>query len=146
MNQNELMYKVEQILNDSNAGILATIDKDGTPRVRWMTPAILKGRLNALFAVTSPEFEKVVQLDSRPEVEWMIQTRALDQIVNLRGKINILDNPSIRSEVMEHLGRKLRVFWKVNTETTEFLVLETVIEEATFFRPMKGYKETVHFT
>ena len=145
MTKHELMYKVEQILETTRAGILATLDQDGKPRMRWMTPAILKGRADVLFAVTSPDFHKVAQLEARPEVEWMIQTRDLDQIINLKGKMNVLDNPSIRSEVMESLGKQLTVFWRVHTEKTDFLVLETVIEEATFFRPMKGEKETVYF-
>lgn len=145
MEQHELMYTVEQLLEDSKTGVLATIDKDGNPRMRWMTPIILKGRPGALFAVTSPDFEKIVQLATRPEVEWMIQTRTLTQVVNLRGKINVLDNPSIKAEVMEHLAKKLTVFWKVNTEKTDFIVLETVIQEATYFQPMKGQKEIVRF-
>ena len=107
---------------------------------------MIKGRPDVLFAITSSDFQKVVQLNAHADVEWMIQTRALDQIVNLKGKINVLDNPAIRSEVMEHLAKKLTVFWKVNPEKTDFIVLETIIEEATFFRPMKGYKETVRFT
>ncbi len=145
MDQHEIMYKIEQILEDSRTGILATIDADGKPRMRWMTPAILKGRPDVLFAVTSPDFAKITQLRSHPDVEWMIQSRALDRIVNVRGKINVLDNPSIRSEVMGHLGKRLTVFWKVNIEKTDFIVLETIIEEATYFRPMKGYKATVRF-
>lgn len=145
MKQHEIMYKVERILEDTQTGVLATVDKDGKPRMRWMTPAVLKGRPDVLFAITSPDFEKVIQLDTHPEVEWMIQTRTLNQVVNLRGKINVLDNPAIRSEVMEHLARKLTVFWRVNTEKTDFIVLETIIEEATYFQPMKGYKTTVRF-
>lgn len=145
MNQHEVMYKVEQILEDTTTGVLATVDKDGTPRMRWMTPAVLKGRPDVLFAITSPDFDKVTQLDDHPAVEWVIQTRTLNKVVNLRGKINVLDNPAIRSEVMEHLARKLTVFWRINTGKADFIVLETIIEEATFFQPMKGDKETVHF-
>ena len=145
MDQREIMYKVEQLLEDSKTGVLATIEKDGTPRMRWMTPIILKGRPDVLFAVTSPDFGKVLQLVMHPDVEWMIQTRSLNEVVNLRGKINVLDNPAIKSEVMEHLAKRLTVFWKVNTEKTDFIVLETIIKEATYFQPMKGHKETVQF-
>ena len=145
MNQHEIMYKVGQILEDSRAGVLATIDEQGNPRMRWMTPAVVKGRPDVLFAVTSPDFHKVVQLNAHADAEWMIQTRALDQVVNLRGKINVLENPSIRSEIMEHLAKQLTVFWRVNTEKTDFIVLETIIEEVTYFRPMKGQKEIVRF-
>jgi pyridoxamine 5'-phosphate oxidase len=145
MNQNEMMYKIEQILEDARAAVLATIDEQGNPRMRWMTPAVVRGRSGALFAVTSPDFHKVVELNAHADVQWMIQTRSLDQVVNVKGKINVVDNPSIRSEVMEHLAKQLTVFWRVNTENTAFIVLETIIEEATYFRPMKGLKETVAF-
>jgi len=145
MDQQELMYKVEQLLEDSKTGVLATLSQDGTPCMRWMTPTVLKGRTNALFAITSPDFGKVMQLTLHPDVEWMIQTRSLNQVVTLRGKINVLDNPSIKAEVMESLAKRLTVFWKVNTEKTDFIVLETVISEATYFQPMKGQREIIRF-
>ncbi|MCP4404008.1 MAG: pyridoxamine 5'-phosphate oxidase family protein, partial [bacterium] len=113
MNQNEMMYKVEQILENTRVAVLATIDEQGNPRMRWMTPAVVRGRSGALFAVTSPDFHKIVELNAHADVQWMIQTRALDRVINLKGKINVLENPSIRSEVMEHLGRQLTVFWRV---------------------------------
>ncbi|GAK50776.1 pyridoxamine 5'-phosphate oxidase-related FMN-binding protein [Candidatus Moduliflexus flocculans] len=145
MTQHELMYKVEQILDDVHTGVLATIDEQGNPQMRWMTPSLIKGRPNVLFAITSPHFRKVVQLNANARVQWMIQTRAVDEVVNLRGKINVLDNPAIRAEVMEQLGKQLAIFWRVNSEHTDFIVLETIIEEATYFRPMKGVKDTVSF-
>ena len=96
MDQHEIMYKVEQLLEDSKTGVLATVDENGSPRMRWMTPIVLKGRPGALFAVTSPDFGKVVQLVSHPDVEWMIQARSLNQVVTLRGKINIMIIPRLK--------------------------------------------------
>ncbi len=145
MNSHEIMYKVEQILEETHAGVLATIDKQGNPRVRWMTPSVVRGRPGFLFAVTSPGSEKVVQSHVHADVQWMIQTRTLDQIVTLKGTIAVLENPSIRSEVMEHLAKQLTVFWRVNPDKTDFIVLETHIEQAIYFRPMKNYTETVRF-
>ena len=146
MDRHEIMYKVEQLLEDAKTGILATVDETGSPRMRWMTPIVLKGRPGTLFAITSPDFGKVVQLTTHPDVEWMIQSRSLNQVVTLRGKINILDNPSIKTEVMETLAKRLTVFWKVNSQKTDFVVLETVLSEAVYFQPMKGQKETVNMT
>ena len=45
---------------------------------------------------------------------------------------------------MEAVGKKLTAFWKVNS-TMDFIILETVIEEATYLSPMKGIREVVHF-
>ena len=85
------------------------------------------------------------QLDTNNKVEWLIQTRALDQVINVRGGMNVLDNPSVKAQVMEAIGRKLVVFWKINQERTDFVILETIIDEACWNAPMKGLKEVVDF-
>lgn len=141
----EMMRKVEAVLEDSKAGILATVDADGHPHARWMTPVVLPQWPDSIFAVTSPQFPKVIQLDANRHVEWMIQTRSLDQVINVRGDMNVLDNPSLKAQVMEAIGRKLTVFWNINKENTDFVILETVIDEACWSAPMKGRKEVVDF-
>lgn len=145
MNQRELLGKLEAIIQDAKTGVLATVDSGGWPHMRWMTPAVLRDRPGAIFAVTSPAFAKMAQLDNSPQVEWMIQTRALDEVINVRGEVNVVDNPSLKREVMEQIGRRLTVFWKASREHTDFVVLETVIEEARYYLPMLNQSETVSF-
>ncbi|MGI6707212.1 MAG: pyridoxamine 5'-phosphate oxidase family protein [Clostridia bacterium] len=145
MNQQIFLDRLARIIEDSKAGILATTDEEGRPHMRWMTPWLLPGREGALFSVTPPHFAKVAQLEKQPTVEWMIQTPSLDQVINIKGKVNFLDNPSIKMEVMEGLGSRLFVFWKANTGFSDFIVLETVMEEACYYLPMKGTKEKIIF-
>lgn len=145
MNNQEMMNKIEAVLEDAKAGILTTVDIEGRPHARWMTPVVLAPWPEIIFAVTSPDFPKILQLDANNNVEWMIQTRALDQIINVRGGINILDNPSLKAQVMEAIGKKLTVFWKINNEKTDFVILETIIDEASWYAPMKGMREVVRF-
>lgn len=145
MNIQEMMNKIEFVLEDAKAGVLATVDADGRPHARWMTPVVLAQWPHAVFAVTAPQFPKVLQLDANNQVEWLLQTRALDQIINIRGTINVLDNPSLKAQVMEAIGKKLTVFWKVNKAQTDFVILETVIDEAGWSAPMKGLQEIVVF-
>ena len=145
MNNREMMRKIEIVLEDAKAGILATNDAHGHPHARWMTPVLLAEWPETLFAVTAPDFPKIMQLDANNRVEWMLQTKALDQIINIRGGINILDNPSLKAQVMETIGKKLTVFWNVNKDKTDFVILETVIDKACWFAPTKGLRETVVF-
>ena len=145
MNNQEMMNKIETVLEDAKAGVLATVDAEGKPHARWMTPVVLAQWPETVFAVTSPDFPKILQLDANNKVEWLIQTRALDQIINVRGGINVLDNPSLKAQVMEAIGKKLTVFWKVNKDKTDFVILETVIDEASWYAPMKGLREIVKF-
>ena len=144
MDKNEMLYHLDSIVAESQVGVLATADPDGRPAMRWMTVAVINGRPGSLFAVTSPTFRKVAHLEVNPEVEWMIQTRDLGRILNLKGRMTPVDNPSLKSEVLESIGRRLEVFWRVNVET-DFLVLETIIEDAVYFRPLEKRKEAVSF-
>ncbi len=143
MTRGELLAELERILSSAHTAVLATVDTDGNPHMRWMTPALIRGRPGVVFAVTSPRFAKANQIRSNPVVEWMFQPATLKTIISVRGRINLLDNPSIRTEVLEVLGPRLRTFWKVNPDVQDLLVLETVIEKASCFFPLSGEREVV---
>lgn len=145
MNPNEMMRTIDRIIEIARTAVLATVDGEGRPHMRWMTPAVLKGRPGAIYAVTSPRFAKSAHLDGHPNVAWMFQTPALDEVVTVTGHIEKIDNPALKTELMDALGKRLRVFWKVSQEQTDFIVLETIIERAEHFRPMIGQKEAVVF-
>jgi general stress protein 26 len=108
-----------------------------------MTPALLKGRKGAVYSVTSPRFAKAREAEENEKVQWMFQTKTLDEIMNLEGMIRVLDNPSIKSEVLETIGGNLRVFWKINEAESDLVVLETVIHAMTYFKPMTGERSRV---
>ena len=144
MNQHEMMGKIERLVDDAKVAVLATVDSDGRPHVRWMTPAVIPGRPGAVFAVTAPDFAKVHQLEANPNVEWLFQSRALDEVVNLRGRINVVDNPSLRSEVLEAVGHRLAIFWRA-CQGEDCVVLETVAEEAVYQRTAMHVREVVAF-
>jgi general stress protein 26 len=145
MDSRELMNRVWAIIDAHGTGVLATVDQDGNPHVRWLTPAILPERPGALYAITAPRFSKVVEVRAHPRVEWMFQTPTLDEVISVRGTINAVENPSLRAEVLEVLGQRLRTFWKLAHDARDLVVLETVVEEATRFLPMDGRKDVVRF-
>jgi general stress protein 26 len=143
MTRQEIVEVLEMILNEAHTAVLGTTDEDGRPRMRWMTPAMIRGRSGAVFAVTSQGFAKVHQLAAHPDVEWLFQTPILDTIVTVRGKINVVENPSLLAEVLEALGPFMRSFWKLKGDERDLVVLETIIEEAVYYKPVKGLKEVV---
>jgi general stress protein 26 len=145
MKQGEFLFELEEMIDDVKTGLLATVDTEGRPRMRWMTPAILKDRSGSLYAVTSKNFAKREQLDESPQVEWMFQSRSLDRILYVDGSVNVVENSSMLNEVLEVVGPRLRVFWNVNPDATSLVVLETVMEAGALFLPMKGHKDQVSF-
>ena len=141
----DFLIEVEGLLEESMTGLLTTVDGEGKPHIRWMTPTLLKDRPGALYAVTAKDFAKSEQLAENPFVEWMIQGRDLMRIAHISGRVNLIENPSLRREVLEIIGPRLRVFWNVNHDTANLIVLETVMERGKFFIPMKGQTYDVKF-
>jgi pyridoxamine 5'-phosphate oxidase len=140
MDIHQMFSRLDRILENSRVGILTTLDERGYPHSRWMTPTLVAGREGFIFAVTAPGFQKAFEIQRNPRVGWIFQTKALDEIITASGKINVIDNPSLRSEVQESLGRNLTIFWRVNPNESELVVLETVVEEMTYFNPVKNEK------
>ena len=140
------MQEMENLLESSRSAILATVGKAENPTMRWMTPTTVRGRTGALYAVTSRNFAKREHLAKNPKVQWMIQSRSLEKVITVNGRVNVIENSAMKAEVLEAIGPRLPVFWKVNPDPDTLVVLETIIDEGTCFIPMKGTKETVSFT
>jgi general stress protein 26 len=143
MNLHQLMSTIATILEENHTAVLATVDSQGKPHVRWVTPGYLLERGDTLFMVSASSFSKVEQIRHNPHAELMIQTPSLDKIVNIVGAINLLSNPSIRAEALECIGPHLNSFWISNQPESELVVLEFIIETATLYIPQKGIREQI---
>jgi general stress protein 26 len=143
MNARDMWKRLDGLIDVFRVGIFTTVDESGFPRSRWMTPILLPGREGCLYAVTSPSFRKAIEVARNPRVEWAFQTRALDEILTLNGRVELIDNPSLKSEVQEALGTNLTVFWRVNPNESSLVVVETRVEEFNLFLPMKNERHRV---
>ncbi|MBN2510419.1 MAG: pyridoxamine 5'-phosphate oxidase family protein [Spirochaetales bacterium] len=139
------MEILSETLENSRTGVLATTDAEGRPSMRWMTPTILGSQQGLLYAVTSRRFAKKQDLENNPHGHWLIQTKALNRIINISGVINLIDNPSLRAEVIEAIGPHLRVFWKINEQPEDLIVLETIMERGSVFTPLSGERLEIEF-
>lgn len=140
-----MLHVMERVLDDGGAAVLATIGADGRPHMRWMTPAVVRGRDGFLYAVTAPDFSKAADVTVNPAVEWMIQTKSLSEVVTVRGSMAVVDNAAAKAEVLEAIGGRLGVFWKLNTDESRVVVLETEISEIALFKPVSGERSTGTF-
>lgn len=145
MKEVEFTSLLDTIIEDAKTAVLATVDKEGRPHLRWMTPTLLSDRPGAVYAVTSPDFKKIAHLRENPQATWMFQTRMLSRIAHVSGPVNVIDNSAMKAEVLEGIGRRLNVFWRVNKDPSKLVVLETVIEQATYSEPMKNTYERISF-
>lgn len=145
MTKSAFMQELEDLLEEAKTAILATVDKESRPSMRWMTPTIVRGRTGAIYAVTSKTFAKSEHLSGNPQVQWMLQSRVLDKVINVEGKVNVIENSAMKAEVLEAIGPRLPVFWRMNLDPENLVVLETILNKGKLFHPMKGKSETVSF-
>jgi len=145
MDQHQMLTKIESLVEQSKVGLLATTDPQGKPRVRWMTPAIIPNRGPSIYAFSAANAMKIRDIEHQSEVKWLVQTHDLTQVVSARGDTYILDNPALKTEILEILIPHTTRLWTIDLSSTECVILETVIREATYYRPQENFEETVTF-
>ena len=146
MDTRELMERVSALLDAHGTGLLATVGRGRVRRTCAGSPrrscATGRGR-------STPSrrraFAKVVQVRAHPGWSGCSRRRRWTRSSAVRGTINVVENPSLRAEVLEVLGPRLRTFWKLAHDARDLVVLETVVEEATQYLPMQGRKDVVRF-
>ena len=85
MDSREVMNRVGAIIEAHGTGLLATVDEEGNPHLRWLTPTLLRDRPGRDLRLTAPRLSKVVQVRAHAQVEWMFQTPTLDEVISIRG-------------------------------------------------------------
>lgn len=143
MDEFSALNESRTLIDEVKFGILATIDAEGAPQQRWMSPVRLLRFPDTLFCVTSTRFGKVAQLEKNPRVSWIFQSMGLDRVVNVRGRAEIIHDPMLAAEVQEVIGPRLRVFWKYAESPSSLVVVKTDIEEYLYFVPLKSIRERI---
>jgi pyridoxamine 5'-phosphate oxidase len=141
MTVDRLTVLLSEIIDDAKTAVLATVDENNSPKVRWITPALLVGYPATLFIVSAGHFAKVAQARKNPHASIMLQTRSLDRVLTCEGILSVVENPSIRAELLEMIGNRLHAFWKTGSEERELVTLEFTISKAVFYLPLTGTKE-----
>jgi general stress protein 26 len=142
MNTEELLARLERLLGTVKVGMLTTVDASGYPRSRWMTPALLRGLGGYIYTVTAPDSLKAEHIRSRAQVEWTVQSTVLDEVVTAIGTATIIQDPHTTAEVLEAIGPNLAIFWRVNPDSRNLVVVETAIKEISCFFPIRNERHS----
>ena len=146
MKPEELLSNLEAIAGASPAAVLCTTDSRGMGFVRWMTPGVMKYRPGMIYAFSAPNAAKIGHIEEGSDAEWMFQSSDLREIINIRGAIRAISNPELKAELIYTIAPKLYKYWKADVKPEKLTVLETVIEQATYYLPLEGIRQHVQFT
>lgn len=134
----QLIVKLETLISAVKVGLFITVDSEGYPHSRWMTPTVLKGRSNFIYALTAPDSRKAEHIRQHHQVAWTFQNSVLNEVFTVRGSAVLVADPDLKASVIEAIGPNLQVFWKINESSRNLVVIETEIEGLSGFYPMKN--------
>jgi general stress protein 26 len=137
MKEQDPLRVFRALLDSVRVGVLCTLSKEGYPHSRWMTATTLPRVQDCFYCVSTAGSPKVCELEACDKVQWSFQSPTLGEIVTLRGRAAVLNNPGLKAEVLEALGPNLSNFWRINPDPAKLVVIETVIEKSKLFRPME---------
>lgn len=140
MNESEFLGRVRGIIDESGRALLATVNAEGFPTMRWMNPAYIPTRLRWLYCTTSRQFPKVNHVKAHPKVSWLLTEPRTGELFSLRGLMQVVDHPRFSAELLEELGRRLETFWKLRPDSADIVVLETELLSGEYFDPRSGNK------
>ncbi len=78
----DIIGLAKHLVNGRHPGILATVDLNGRPAVRWMSTFAFD-EFPVFHTLTAPDSRKVKEIELRPEVNWMFFNQDRSMILNL---------------------------------------------------------------
>ena len=137
----EIENRVRRILLESPFAVLTTVDEEGRPHARWMSPIFASGSIKVFHSLAAPRSRKVAHLEKNPNVSWLFTGPAFDEVVALHGTALAESDPLLRAEIWEAMPEKQRAFILKNDDNLDFAIIVTEVRSVEYSRPRRG--ETV---
>lgn len=138
----DVINLAKSLVNGHFPGILATIDTEGKPQMRWMS-TLAFDEFPVFHTLTSPGSQKVEQIRANPRVNWMFFNKDLSLVVNLKGRARIIqDPPSLKRIWQRIVDLSHAYFLEHYNRKPGFCAIETIVESIECNSP----KNNVHFT
>lgn len=119
----------KQLADGNRPGILATVDADGQPHLRWMATISLR-EFPRLYALTAPNSRKVEHIRANPRVNWMFTSDGATMVVNLSGTATIVSDKNEINRIWGLIENKSSAYFlSLDTAAEGIAVIETTIED-----------------
>ena len=134
----------KKLADGKRPGILATVDEQGMPHLRWMATLSLHD-WPRLYTITSPNSRKVQHIKAHPSVSWMFSNNEMNVVVNIRGKARIATDVVKMQHVWKLLEDKSKAYFlSIATDGPGYAVIETEIEDIDCIVPKYDIKFQAH--
>lgn len=127
-NGEHVIRVAKELANGSRPGVMATVDCNGTPHIRWMATLSLQ-EFPHLYALTSPKSRKVEHLIRNPRVSWLFSNDDSSTVVNLSGTATIITDKGAVNRIWRMIEDKSKAYFlELDSVSGGVAVIDTVIE------------------
>jgi len=130
----------KKLADGTRPGVLATVDEEGRPHLRWMATLSLYD-FPRLYTITSPTSRKIAHIQKNPHVSWMFSNEETTVVVNIEGRARIETDPAEMNRVWRMLEDKSKAFFlSIANDGPGFAVIETEIEDIECIVPKYDFR------
>jgi len=124
----DLIGVAKGLVNGRHPGILATVNEEGIPQLRWMS-TLTFDEFPVFYSLTSPDSRKVAQIRARPDVNWLFFNDDQSLMLNLIGKARILTDAVNLKHIWQKVVDKSHAYFLHNySKAPGFAVIETKVD------------------
>lgn len=128
-NGEHVIRLAKQLANGTRPGVMATVDCNGNPHLRWMATLSLQD-FPHLYALTSPKSRKVEDLLRNPRVSWLFTNDESSVVVNLSGTATIITDKGAVNRIWRMIEDKSKAYFlDLDSVSGGVAVIDTVIED-----------------
>ena len=142
---NEISRVAAQVVAECRNAVLATADANGSPHAAWMTVQVSTD-LEEVMSITAPTSQKIAELRSNPQAEWMFATPSMETLVYLSGFTQVIEGGAAKRH-WDRMPGKAQAYYRKYCETDDyqkFTVIRTDVTKVVLCKPYV-YKKTVLF-
>lgn len=100
MGKHEVIGAAQDLIRAGGSFVLATVDQDGIPQVRWMGAALLEEPLT-VYMVAGAESRKVGQMKAHPKSQLMFQSADHARVATLSGTCEVVGDVKTKQRVWD---------------------------------------------
>jgi general stress protein 26 len=100
MSKHEVIGAAQDLIRAGGSFVLATVDQDGIPQVRWMGAALLEEPLT-VYMVAGAESRKMGQMKAHPKSQLMFQSADYARVATLSGTCEIVGDAKTKQRVWD---------------------------------------------
>lgn len=100
MSREEIIAMARRVVSEGKPFVLATVDAEGCPRMRWMGGLLLEDPLT-IYMACGASSRKMDQIRGNPKGQLMFQTEGFREVVTLYGTCQIVDDAEVKQKMWQ---------------------------------------------